>query len=110
MAHARRGALALELRRFLALTRVSTTDGTSWTKTVGPLRTLLALAIFRVGQPALSLPVLVLPVVSAVLAPHHPPLRIKAPGRLAPQARRWPLACCMPQKTVGTLPCLVGSG
>jgi MscS family membrane protein len=52
-------------RRFLALTRVTTTDGPSWGKTVGPLRTLLALAIFRVGQPALSLPVLVLPVVSA---------------------------------------------
>ena len=52
-------------RRFLELTRVTTTDDAAWGKTVGPLRTLLALGIFRIGQPALSLPVLVLPVVSA---------------------------------------------
>jgi MscS family membrane protein len=52
-------------RRFLEITRFTTTDGPAWGKTVGPLRTLLALAIFRIGQPALSLPVLVLPVVSA---------------------------------------------
>ena len=48
-------------RRFVALTRVSTTDGAAWGKTVGPLRTLLALAIFRIGQPALSLQAFVCP-------------------------------------------------
>ncbi|MET0850062.1 MAG: mechanosensitive ion channel family protein [Candidatus Rokuibacteriota bacterium] len=53
------------MRRFLSLTRFAPTDDPALGKAVGPLRTLLALAIFRIGQPALSLPVLVLPVVSA---------------------------------------------
>ncbi|PWU22563.1 MAG: hypothetical protein C5B48_09935 [Candidatus Rokuibacteriota bacterium] len=53
------------IRRILAATHLPF-DDTAESAPVGPVRTLLALAIFRIGQPALSLPLVVVPVVSAV--------------------------------------------
>ena len=38
----------------------------SWGKALAPIRTLVGLAVFRAGQPALALPLVVIPAVSAV--------------------------------------------
>lgn len=50
-------------RRLMSATRF---DDPDWGKTLAPARTLVALAIFRAGQPMLALPQFVLPLVSAV--------------------------------------------
>ncbi len=51
-------------RRVLAATRLSFDEG--WSKALAPIRTLVGLAIFRACQPLLSLPLLVLPAVTAI--------------------------------------------
>jgi len=51
-------------RRLFAATRLSFDD--SWAKPPSPMRTLVGLAIFRACQPLLSLPLLVLPAVTAI--------------------------------------------